>query len=199
MHVYRSKDKEYMDGLMNQVCQLNQNAKADEQDTIKSWEYLKRTIVLEDLFDFLRNSSEYVPDYISNRHILNPEIMFITASENEAELEVMNSIISKLDITDYYRTSYTKSSDLKNYQNIDILNSVIKSEVRMVKPKRVILLGKEIANWIYRGEEGLGFINDGKSSVTTTHSLLSLFNKTLSDDQKNGLKHHIWGEISNQN
>lgn len=199
---YRSKDIEYMNELKNKVNELNYNAYS-ENTFQESWEQVRKFIVLDDLNKFLREKYltkelKYVPEYVYNGNILNPDIMFITASENPMELEVFDSLVTKAGITNYYRTSYLKHSDVQfyDYGSSKLLNTVIESEIKIIAPKIVIFFGMNLAKYFKVTDKHIEIQVNGFPPLLATCSMLDLFSNQLNEGQRNTLKHYMWNDVT---
>lgn len=197
--MYRSKNIDYMNQLKSQINQLTFNA--DVHETFQDvWEHFKKYIVVDDLNTFLIaqnaiNEIDHLPQYIYNGN-LSPDFMFVTTSENKDEIDILNSIISKANITSYYRTSYTKHSNFLYYKMNPHLSQVIKNEINIVKPKVVIFFGLNICNWSIGGTERHTPFVFKNTNIMATSSLVDLLSNESSEQQKLTLKHYIWNDIT---
>lgn len=199
--MYRSKDVDYMTDLKQSVGNLSCNSGTVDSFE-ESWCPIKNYIIIDDLQKFLRSKYEsqelsYVPEYIYNSNTVKPEVMFITLSEHRQELEVFDRIINKLGDLDYYRTSYLKTDDLREYQKRDVLIDTLKSEIKIIRPKKIVVFGLEIGGFIGGVPNSATNLSDVDADCIVTHRLLDTVSGKLSEEQKNILKHKIWCSITN--
>lgn len=197
--MYRSKDLDYMNALKGKINQLTFNA--DVHDTFDEvWEHFKKYIVVDDLHTFLlaehaNKEIEHRPQYVYNAN-LNPDFMFVTVSEHESEIAILNAIINKANIQSYYRTSYIKHNNFLYYKENPHLSQIIKNEINIVKPKVVIFFGLNICNWSIGGTERHKEFMFNNVPVVATSSLTDLLSNDKSEQDKISLKHYIWGDIT---
>lgn len=198
--MYRSKDVEFMNDLKLRINELNYNAYS-ENEFAMSWEQTRRYIVLDDLNVFLKekyalNQIPYLPEYVFNYDTLNPNIMFVTQSENKIELDMLDTIIAKAGISNYYRTSYMKHSDVSMFvPENKSLGQVLLSEIKLIQPKIVVFFGFNASCCIRTNIIHQEVRMENMPPIMVTSSLLDLFSKDLNMAQINTLKHYIWCDI----
>ena len=191
---------EYMNDLKIRINELNYNAYSEHLFG-ESWEQIRKYIVIDDLYEFFKekymlNQIKYMPEYVYNSNTMNVDIMFVTKSENEAELNILNTIIEKANIQNYYRTSYMKHHDLSLFESGNVaLGQVLLSEIHLVQPKVVIFFGFEASNCIRTNIRHTEVQMEGMPPIMITSSILDLFSKELNQNQINTLKHYMWYDI----
>ena len=197
--MYRSKDLEYMNKLRNQLNQLTFNAGVN--DTFEEvWEHFKKYIVVDDLNTYLlaqhaNKAIEQRPEYVYNSNF-SPDFMFVTISEHPSEISMLDSIISKANITSWYRTSYIKHSNFLYYKENPHLSQIIKNEISIVKPKVVIFFGLNTCSWSMGVSERHKEIMINNIPLMATSSLTDLLSSNKTVQEINTLKQLIWNDIS---
>lgn len=193
--VYRSKDVGVMSEIQNAVCRLS-NGEAEIASP--SWEFIRRYIVIEDLRNFLiqahlKNELEYMPEYIPNLNLINVEYMFITLTETKEELEVFEAFLKATGITNYYRTSYTKSTR-KKIQYAKSLDSALNSEIKVLKPKKIMIFDNSVSKHLGFNSNLHEVFKCYTAPCITTFSIV----KMLMDDKKKAgaYKAHMWSDFT---
>ena len=162
------------------------------EEKSESWEHIRRFIVLEDLADFVRNASDNPApyEYVYNQNLVNVDYMLITNTEHPSELDILNGFIKASGITNYYRTSYTKSKATK-IQPAPSLTSTLKSEIGLIKPKCVIIFGSNISDYIY---EDSVVQHEVVGNVMVTSSIISVLQSEKA--MANRIKNVIWADFN---
>lgn len=186
---YKSKDIPYMQQLKTAIYRLEEK---DATESCDSWEHIRRYTVIEDLMMFVRNAEDNPNpfEYNYNANLVDVDYLFITNTEHPKELEVFNAFIRSAGVTNFYRTSYTKSKSPK-IQRADSLTSALKSELGVVKPKNIIIFGGNITEYLY-GEKPIAHTLVG--NTITTSSIIQV----LQSDKPtaNKLKNLIWSDFN---
>ena len=143
---YKSKDKAYMQNLKTAVYRLERR---DGTEQSKPWEHIRRYIVVNDLIDFIRNDEKNPNrvDYNYNPNMVDVDYLFVTATEHPKELAILDALIKTAGITNYYRTSYSKSKSTKIVE-LDSLTSSLKSEIKLINAKRTMIFGPHIGKLV---------------------------------------------------
>lgn len=193
--VYRSKDVGVMSEIQEAIYRLSNGA---VQEAAHSWEFIRRYIVIDDLRNFLiqshlKDELDYLPEYIPNLNLIDVDYMFITLTETKEELKVFEAFLKATGITNYYRTSYTKSAR-KKIQYAKSLDSVLNSEIKVLKPKKIMVFDNGIMN-------RLG-INSNLHEICDYHGIpcvttFSIVKMLMSGKEKAGAyKAHMWSDFT---
>lgn len=185
---YRSKDKTYMQELKTSIYRLEDRQGTDKSD---SWEYIRRYTVIDDLFKFLRNANDNPNQvgYVYNANLVDVDYLFVTSTEHPKELEVFNAFIKARGITNYYRTSYSKSASPKIFK-AESLISTLKCELNILKPKYIVIFGNTASKFIYDAEPPMHQL---VNNVMVTSSIIQIIQSDVTT--KNKLKNIMWSDF----
>lgn len=193
--VYRSKDVGIMSEIQGAMYRLS-NGEASKASP--SWEFIRRYIVIDDLRNFLiqcylKKELDYLPEYIPNLNLIDVDYMFITLTETKEELEVFNAFVKATGITNYFRTSYTKSAR-KKIQYGKSLDSVLNSEIKVIKPKKIMVFDNTIIKRLCL-TSNLHEISDyhGMPCITTASIVKMLMG---SKEKAGAYKAYMWSDFT---
>lgn len=186
---YRSKDKTYMQELKTKLYRVEQKT---NNDAVPAWEYIRKHIVVNDLLDFIRNDVQNtnVVCYKHNSSLVDVPMLIVTATEHPQEIAIVDAFIKASGINECYRTSYSKSSSSKIIE-LDSLTSALKSEIKLINAKNVLIFGPHIGKLVTGSEPTLHEVCD--SNMMVTSSLIQV----IKSDKKtaNHIKNIMWQDF----
>lgn len=185
---YLSKNKDYMQGLKTSVYMLERK---NGNEQLESWEHVRRYIVINDLYEFIKNDSNNPNHftYCYNSNLINVDYFIVSLTENQKELAILDNFLKSAGITNYYRTSYSKSSSGKVVK-LDSLTASLKSEMKLIDAKKNIIFSPLIGEQLLDTAE-IHTIIDNKTIVTNS------FIQVLQADKfvANRIKNVMWKDF----
>ena len=177
-----------MQNLKTSVYRLEQK---DGREQIKAWDHIRRYLIINDLLQFVKDDKENtnVVDYNYNPNLVDVEYAIVTATEHPKELEIVNAFIKAAGISNIYRTSYSKSKSAK-INELNSLTSALRSELKLVDAKKVLIFGPHIGK-LFKGEEPL--LHEVCDNTLVTSSLIQV----LKSDKKTAtkIKNVMWNDF----